>query len=689
MRGPLNSPQRLDHWGQYEAIFGGFAGGFRMAPAIYSYFANGGKVCYAVRVADTRSPARRPERAKWTMLRGDGTPVVALQAADEGSWGNDISLAMHQAREPMVLTRLAEPAEGPRPGTDIVVRVESTADLYPRDPAGLGTGSPIVLVHAEDSQIRFPVEVSDIGSGGRLHLRGNLRGVLPAQSLVLGYGIDLELRSGDRLERFESLSLNPDHPRYIVQALNGPEGLTSYVDRLESGHSILARVAMPVPSGESRPFRGVDVGAAVAVPPTFAEPVFPENLQVQLSLEGNDERWLVCSGAMTDADRERLFEQPTDAEYRAAIDALYEQSQTFRLELPGRDASRPIEVGFFTGYSEGGYFPETVAGRDDLQGLAALEAVDEIGLVAIPDLADGVSPVWLGPWGDHLTAESIQQFGGSDAYVAGQRQMLRHCRVMGERFAILDAPLEAGSATDPAALLVPDYIESLAFDPGAHNGALYFPWVRIRALGDHDSRELVPPCGLVAGVYARTEAREGVHLSPANEPLETVYELQLDLDNAVQRTLNDAGVNCLRVLPGAGIRIWGARTLSRSPTWRYVAVRRTLLAIAREIRHRLGWAVFEPINADLRIGIAMSLRSYFGALFRNNVLAGKTPEEAFFIQCDSETTPNEAWERGEVTAKVGFAPLYPAEFVVVTVTRTAESVHIQGADIGLSGLSNV
>lgn len=198
----------------------------------------------------------------------------------------------------------------------------------------------------------------------------------------------------------------------------------------------------------------------------------------------------------------------------------------------------------------------------------------------------------------------------------------------------------------------------------ARNGALYFPWVHVPQAGG--STRPVPPCGHVAGMIARTDRQAGVFKPPANEAIEGVVDLDADVGVAEQRQHDpDAVVNCLRALPGRGIRVWGARTTSGEPDWRYVNVRRLVLTLARWFELLMADVVMEPNGPALWTRIRREVNDYLFKLFRAGALRGATPQEAYFLKCDQETTSVEARERGEVCVRVGIAPVVPAEFIVV------------------------
>jgi phage tail sheath protein FI len=240
-----------------------------------------------------------------------------------------------------------------------------------------------------------------------------------------------------------------------------------------------------------------------------------------------------------------------------------------------------------------------------------------------------------------------------------QTEVLAHCDGAGDRFAILDSLPNLGTTA------VLEQRRGLT----AENGALYYPW--IRPLG---AASFVPPCGHVAAVYARTDQRVGVHKAPANEVLEDVLDVELDVGDAQQAVLNPAGVNCLRSFPGRGIRVWGARTLHADPAWRFVSVRRLVLTTRRWLQLQLLDVPFEPNEATLWARIRRELTAYCEDLRRRGALLGASADEAYFVRCDQST--NAGRDDGEVVAEVGLAAAAPNEFVVVSITFDGSGVSI-------------
>jgi phage tail sheath protein FI len=256
--------------------------------------------------------------------------------------------------------------------------------------------------------------------------------------------------------------------------------------------------------------------------------------------------------------------------------------------------------------------------------------------------------------------------GNKDEVLEAQQLVVNHCDDMGDRFAILDSY--------PGALNEDVWDQWSKID--GRNGALYYPWVKVRSLSH--GVKVVPPCGHIAGVYARTDFYRGVHKAPANEVLEGVLDLERHVTDADQDDLNPKRVNCLRSFPGRGIRVWGARTLSGERAWTYINVRRLFLTAARWIDWNMQDVVFEPNNPRLWARIERELGTYFKDQFRAGALKGRTPEEAFYVKCNAETNPPELRELGQVVTEIGLAPTIPFEFVVVRMIHGEKGVTITG-----------
>lgn len=207
----------------------------------------------------------------------------------------------------------------------------------------------------------------------------------------------------------------------------------------------------------------------------------------------------------------------------------------------------------------------------------------------------------------------------------------------------------------------------------AKNAALYFPWVRLP--NANGQLQEFPPSGTVAGVWARNDGQRNVAKAPAGTEasLSGVSALATKLTDAQNGRLNPLGINCLRMFPVIGAVIWGARTLNGADRladqWKYVPVRRTALYIEESLYRGTQWVVFEPNDEPLWSAVRLNVGAFMNSLFRQGMFQGRTPKDAYLVQCDKENNPQNDIDRGIVNILVGFAPLKPAEFVFIHIQQ--------------------
>jgi hypothetical protein len=682
-RGPLNYPQPLTSWGEYLDVFGDFTGYSYLAYSVYAFFANDGEKCYVVRVANEgakkaklvlysqifkiteealtelkKSNAVSDEvleklqsiknrRVKGErrfidmfetaigaddavkllpqILKRAGKPLICVEAINEGDWGDCIEVvAEAESSDDLILTELATAL----PKDNSAAQLKSVLSLIEDGIPGEVTGDKVKLINPRNPIEQEQATIKKVSFRQETVIFENPVSKdkdFPAGSLVLGKGFKLifrYIRNGRliRGELFDNLSLDPNHERYFVRVINGDPEEPDYIKRVRDGSSILVRVTDLCEDNAK--------GCARIAP------------QVA-NLSGGE-----------DGERARV-----EARYFTG----YKDSDYFRPQLPfGAD-------------------PEAVREHQDkLFGLSAYEAVEEIGLVAIPDLI--IPDFYAASANSQIPEQEIifaaipknrQEF---ENLKTGQADMLFHCQKMGERFAILDSP--RGAEFGKGEKRIEDWPNNFLLLPSARYGGLYYPWVRQKA-ADFDGRELfIPPCGHMAGIYSRAEQERGVGKAPANEVLRGAVEFEFCVNDGEQSILNRKGVNCLRVFPGRGLLVWGARTLSLDPPSIYVNIRRVALAIIKHILVNLRWTIFEPNGQQLWNKITASLKQFLNSLFESGALAGATPEEAFFVKCDEETNPPESVDLGRVITEVGFAPERPAEFILVTIKRSPGALSV-------------
>jgi hypothetical protein len=282
-------------------------------------------------------------------------------------------------------------------------------------------------------------------------------------------------------------------------------------------------------------------------------------------------------------------------------------------------------------------------------GLRALGEIDDIAIVALPDGGTYDDPV------------NCQQ--------AAER-LIAHAELQRYRIAVVDAP-RASSMNEVRAFRG-------TFD--STRAALYHPWVEILdplerpAQGAPPRRLLLPPSGFVTGIYARNDITRGVFKAPANEVVRGLTKFEVNINTPRNDVLNPEGINALRFFEGRGSRVWGARTMSSDPEWKYVNVRRLFIFLEASIDRAMQWAVFEPNNERLWRNIRQMVEDFLYVQWLAGALLGAKPEEAFFVRCDRTTMTQNDLDNGRLICLVGVAPTKPAEFVIFRIGQwTADS----------------
>jgi phage tail sheath protein FI len=281
----------------------------------------------------------------------------------------------------------------------------------------------------------------------------------------------------------------------------------------------------------------------------------------------------------------------------------------------------------------------------DHTGLQGMEIAEEVTMVCCPDL---MSPLVQG---------SRKRFD-NQLIKSVQVAMVDHCARLADRIAILDTP---NGLTPQEAK---DWRNANAnySDAVAKFAALYYPWVKVD--GPNSKPIAVPPCGHIAGIYARNDRTRGVHKAPANEGVLGVTDIAASITKGEQEVLNPLGVNCIRTFPGRGMLVWGARTLSSDPAWRYISVRRLFNYVEKSIERGLQWVVFEPNDPDLWARVRRDVGAFLTNCWRDGMLFGRSPDQAFYVKCDEDLNPPEVRDVGLLIVEIGLAPVKPAEFVV-------------------------
>ena len=275
---------------------------------------------------------------------------------------------------------------------------------------------------------------------------------------------------------------------------------------------------------------------------------------------------------------------------------------------------------------------------DDKSGLKAFEDLEDISIVAAPGSTYGFEN------GYRANASTIVQL------------LISHAERMRYRIAVLDA----GNGQDIS------QVRAMRATLDSKHAALYYPWVRI--LDPVSQQEIhLPPSGFVAGIYARNDVERAVYKAPANEVVTLALGFERTLNKAQQEVLNPEGVNCLRFFEGRGNRVWGARTISSDPEWKYVNLRRYFAYLERSIDVGTQWAVFEPNGPALWANVRRTIADFLLNEFMMGAFVGDKPEKSYFVTCDRSTMTQNDLDNGRLVCLVGVAVVKPAEFVIFRI----------------------
>ncbi len=267
-------------------------------------------------------------------------------------------------------------------------------------------------------------------------------------------------------------------------------------------------------------------------------------------------------------------------------------------------------------------------------GLHAFDTVDDINIVAIPDCQGDVTTV---------------------------KGALSYCENRKDCFFIADS--RKGIKPD-------DVLKDKKDNYNSTFGALYYPWIKVS--DPAGTTKVMPLSGAIAGIYSRTDVARGVHKAPAGITdgyIRSAIGVERELTKGENDVLYLPGVNAIRAFPGSGICVWGARTVTADPEWKYVNVRRLFLFIEESVDKGTQWVVFEPNDPALWGKVKRNITAFLTSLWRGGALFGTTPEEAFFVKVDSENNPQDVIDAGRLIIEVGVAPVKPAEFVIIRVSQ--------------------
>lgn len=629
VRGPVDTAIPVESFRQFQAQFGTFTGVGFLAYTVRAFFENGGRRCWIVRVA-SGDPVGGAAPAAATVQSANVVPrdVWLVSASSPGVWGDNLTVTVQETHRAQTLT-----VPGPvQPNFSVVdstngfARASLVRLSQPGAPSILKVVSDIdgrnqALVWLNDKPARRMVYDAPV-AGFDLN-RPILIESVEYTLLVAELGVPVAL--------YENLSLIPENENYAP--------------------AVLAPLTAPVDNDPTQTL------------PPIPHPIVVEDLRtdfVELALA-------------------------------RTLETLQVPPAPMPLTL-GRDGLSLLTTYDFIGEDSDPLDSDEIK-KAKTRGLRVLKAVDEVAMVAVPDIhiqpflppgnapiapciPDPCLPMAIPPAVAPPPVESTELppvF--SDAAIAQvEAALVEHCENLGDRIAILDPPISA-SRNDQLGLGAVIAWRS-RFD--SKYAALYYPWSRVvdPLQSVASITRDIPPSGHVAGQYAASDFAIGVHKAPANAPLIWIQDVTVPLNGTQHGILNSGGINVLRALPGRGLRIMGARTVSSDPDWIFVNVRRLMMMIEKAIYKSTQWAVFEPNNSITQAALRLSLTSFLISLWQKGALAGATAAEAFFVKCDASNNPPDQTDIGMLLAQVGVSPSYPFEFVVLRVGRVGNQFEV-------------
>lgn len=317
----------------------------------------------------------------------------------------------------------------------------------------------------------------------------------------------------------------------------------------------------------------------------------------------------------------------------------------------GKEAKSPIDIVKEVFGGEGEQVSVTLSGG--MNGAAAsLTDEDFIGKDGGPGSRTGIQAFL-----DNTDVSLMAVPGMVSANV--QLALVNHCEKLGSRFAVLDMPKQMKTTTD--LLQHRDIVDS-------DYCAMYHPWLKV--FDPLDKRDIfIPPSGSILGIFARSDNSRGVHKAPANEVVANCTGLSVNYNVGEQDMLNPKGVNLIRKFPGAGIRVWGARTATSRPLWKYINVRRLFIYLEESIKANTNWVVFEPNDPALWARVQRTIEIFLEGVWKTGALAGGGPGDSYFVDIGTNTMTKDDIDNGRLICVIGVAPVKPAEFVIFRITQ--------------------
>ncbi len=334
-------------------------------------------------------------------------------------------------------------------------------------------------------------------------------------------------------------------------------------------------------------------------------------------------------------------------EAKAVKEATAKSADGAKDEAPVKEIGNPVENILGKGITEGSF---TLEGGSD----GSIGKVNALTFIGKDDGPEGRTGIQSFLENDNVNILAIPGVTIPEVIVA----LIAHCENTKSRFAVIDMPKEMYK-TD-------ELIKYRGLIDSTY-AAMYHPWIQVFDRGSNKA-DFVPPSGAVMGVYSRTDITRGVHKAPANEAI-FCTGVKVNYTKDEQDILNPEGINLIRVIPGEGIRVWGARTASQNSAFKYVNIRRLFIYVMESIKASTNWVVFEPNDNTLWQRVSLTITSFLDGLWRTGMLTGGSPGEAYFVEIGPSTMTADDIKNGRLICNIGIAPSRPAEFVIFRLTQ--------------------
>jgi uncharacterized protein len=724
-RGPVNRGERVLSYGDFERKFGGLDASSPVSYAVKQFFQNGGSEAVVVRVAQGAAAAAV------SLLAGvGGAPVLTVTAASEGSWGNllrlDVDYAGSNTNDLFNLSVVELVDNG---GTLVVGRSESFPNLSMNsfDPAYAvnkinGTSELIRVTRPAGLTFGTGVSVSGVLSTGLFdqlstsataarRVAVQVNGGVPVEFALFSGAVPASLSAGTLEDRIDALGAlivagvdarlgagtitaapNTDNTRLVVSSGAPGERSSVRITPAATGdatrHFLLGVSGGGSEAGGTAGVRPMQTGtvAHTALPASLGDVTGPLTVNVRLGTT-------VISSPTTAAFTVGGSPSAVISSLAAALRAVPDLAGATVSLVGNRVRILPPATDPDVNY----VIPDTVGSVGNALGLDAGAAPTAASNVA--RYAPGNPSVVLGaggggPVGTNGNPPGTTDFIGIESAKTGiyalenvdlfnllclpgveDPGVLASALAYAElrrAFVIVDLPATTDSLAEAES-----WLGGTGQSLRSRNAAAYFPWYREPDPLMGNVVRAFPPSGALAGLFARTDSERGVWKAPAGTEanIRGAVGLTATLTDRENGVLNPQGLNVIRTFPTIGTVVWGARTLrgadAFSDEYKYIPIRRLALYLEESLYRGTQWVVFEPNDEPLWAQIRLNVGSFMQTLFRQGAFQGRSPREAYFVKCDRETNPQADVDRGIVNVAVGFAPLKPAEFVILRIQQIA------------------